>query len=91
MTADTAALLEAADALAAAADALRRAAHESANEVAPPVLLSMEDAAARLGIGRTLAYGLVQSGQLRSHLIGRRRLVSESALAAYVTGSDAAD
>lgn len=53
----------------------------------PERLLSIEDAAKALGIGRTLAYGLIQSGQLRSIKVGaRRRLVPTSAIAEYARG-----
>jgi excisionase family DNA binding protein len=82
MTADPA-LLAAADALAAAAAALRDAAHASQDD-GPPALLSVEEAARRLGVGRTVAYGLIRSGELRSHRIGRRRLVSAAAVAEFV-------
>ncbi|MGW5376233.1 helix-turn-helix domain-containing protein [Nocardia sp. NPDC003999] len=48
----------------------------------------------RLGIGRSLLYELMDSGDLRSVKIGRRRLVPESALAEFIDrlaqGSDAA-
>jgi excisionase family DNA binding protein len=38
-----------------------------------------------LGIGRTVAYGLVLSGELRSIKIGRRRLVAISSVSEYVS------
>jgi len=41
---------------------------------------SIPEAAQALGIGRTLAIKLVQSGQLRSIKVGRRRLVPAAAL-----------
>jgi excisionase family DNA binding protein len=77
------ALEAAAVALAAAADALRRAARAEADD-APSRLLSVEDAAERLGVSRATTYGLITSGALVTHKIGRRRLVSEAALADYV-------
>jgi excisionase family DNA binding protein len=50
-----------------------------------PVTISVEEAAALLGIGRTIAYGLVLGGQLRSVKIGRRRLVVRASIEEYVT------
>jgi len=41
---------------------------------------SIPEAAQALGIGRTLTIKLVQSGQLRSIKVGRRRLVPAAAL-----------
>jgi excisionase family DNA binding protein len=52
---------------------------------APPELLSIEEAARRLGIGRTAMYGLLTSGRVRSVRIGRRRLVGAAALAAVAS------
>ena len=48
------------------------------------LLLTVEEAAHRLSIGRTLAYELIRSGQLESVLLRRRRLVPVDALPAYV-------
>ncbi|KKB97957.1 ethanolamine utilization protein EutA [Mycolicibacter arupensis] len=49
----------------------------------------------RLSIGRSMVFELMASGQLRSCKVGRRRLVSESAINEYIarvdqTGGDAA-
>jgi excisionase family DNA binding protein len=46
-----------------------------------PRVLRVEEAAQLLGIGRSLAYDLIRSGQLRSIKIGRRRLVPLDAIA----------
>jgi excisionase family DNA binding protein len=46
----------------------------------PPRLLSIEQAAHILGIGRSTAYELVRLGQLRSLKIGSRRLVPREAI-----------
>jgi excisionase family DNA binding protein len=46
----------------------------------PPLLLTVDDAAARLGISRSLAYALIRSGQLRSVKIGKLRRVRADAL-----------
>ena len=45
-----------------------------------PRVLRVEEAAQLLGIGRSLAYELIRSGQLRSIKIGRRRLVPLDAI-----------
>lgn len=47
------------------------------------VLLTVEEAAERLGIGRTFAYRLVRTGQLESVQIGRLRRIHVSAVDAY--------
>lgn len=54
---------------------------------APDRLLDVEAAAAELGIGRTMAYGLVGRGELRTVRVGRRRLVPASAIAEYIAGA----
>jgi len=46
----------------------------------PRLLLTVEEAAVRLGIGRTLAYALVKSGDVESVQIGRLRRVPFDAL-----------
>lgn len=47
------------------------------------VLLTVEEAAERLGIGRTFAWRLVRTGDLESVRIGRLRRVHVDALRAY--------
>ena len=49
----------------------------------PDRLLSIDEAARALGIGRTRLYGELSRGNLRSRKIGRRRVISSSALAEY--------
>jgi excisionase family DNA binding protein len=49
-------------------------------------LLSIEQVAAELGIGRTYAYGLVASKQIPRVALGRLLRVRPSDLAAYVNG-----
>lgn len=49
----------------------------------PDRLLSIEEAADVLGLGRTATYAEIAGGRLRTLKIGRRRLVPSSALAAY--------
>jgi excisionase family DNA binding protein len=48
------------------------------------LLLKVEEAAIRLGLGRTIVWGLVSTGELESVTIGRSRRVPVEALDAYV-------
>jgi excisionase family DNA binding protein len=48
------------------------------------VLLTMEEAAERLSLGRTVVYGLVARGELESVTVGRSRRVPVQALDAFV-------
>lgn len=50
----------------------------------PPVL-RVEEAAELLRIGRSAAYDLIRTGQLRSFKLGRRRLVPREAIAEIIT------
>jgi excisionase family DNA binding protein len=50
-----------------------------------PYLVSVEEAGRHLGIGRTRAYRLVQSGYLKSVKLGRSRLVPVRAIEDLVT------
>lgn len=52
-----------------------------------PLLLSVKDAAEHLGISRGTLYELVNSGEIESLRIGRRRLISRDALNRFVEGS----
>src|SRR5690606_23770402 len=45
---------------------------------------SLDQAASRLGIGKTMLEELVAAGQITSMKIGRRRLVSRAALEAFI-------
>ncbi|MCO8274774.1 helix-turn-helix domain-containing protein [Actinoplanes sp. TRM 88003] len=49
-----------------------------------PLVLTIEQAAQRLGIGRTLMYALVTSGEIESVTIGRLRRIPCDCLTAYV-------
>ena len=49
-----------------------------------PLLLSVDEAARLLGIGRTVVYRLLSQGDLRSVKVGGRRLVPRSAVDAFV-------
>lgn len=50
-----------------------------------PVLVTVEEAARRLSIGRTATYMLVLSGELESVKIGRTRRVVAASIDDYVT------
>lgn len=57
-------------------------------------LNSIESTMAQLGLGRSKVYELIASGELRSVKVGRRRLVSDTAINEFVAhldfGGDAA-
>lgn len=48
------------------------------------LILTVEQAARRLGIGRTLMYSLVMSGEVESVTIGRLRRVPVESLVDYI-------
>ena len=48
------------------------------------LLLTVEEAARRLRLGRTLVYRLISSGELESVTVGRLRRVPAECLAEYV-------
>ncbi|MFJ9011983.1 excisionase family DNA-binding protein [Streptomyces canus] len=48
------------------------------------LLLTVEEAARRLRIGRTTCFGLIASGELESVKVGSLRRIPADALAAYV-------
>ena len=49
-----------------------------------PRLLSVNEACATLGLGRTSVYAAMASGQLRSVTVGRRRLVPDDAIEQFI-------
>ena len=49
-----------------------------------PLVLTVEAAADRLGVGRTLMYALVKSGAVESVTIGRLRRIPADALETFV-------
>lgn len=49
-----------------------------------PLLLRIEEAAKRLGIGRTKMYSLVMSGEIESVPVGRLRRIPAECLQEYV-------
>ena len=50
----------------------------------PNRLLSVDEAAGALSIGRSLVYDLIGAGRLRSVKVGRRRLIPSGAIADYI-------
>jgi excisionase family DNA binding protein len=50
---------------------------------APKLLLTVEEAAEQLGIGRTLMYALIRAGEVGSVHIGRLRRVRPTDLETY--------
>lgn len=52
------------------------------------LLLSVEETAERLGINRSAAWRLVQTGDLRSVKIGRLRRVSTRAIAEFIAHAE---
>lgn len=62
-----------------------RALGSAGTQVAPePVLLSPEEAAAVLGVGRSTIYRLIDEGTLRRMLIGRRALIPRADIDSYI-------
>ena len=51
-------------------------------------LIAVPAVMARLGIGRTKLYELIDSGELRSVTIGSRRFVTDAALDDFITRLD---
>ena len=51
---------------------------------APERLLDVDEAAALLGVGRSLAYQEIAAGRLRSTKVGRRRLIAASAVTEFI-------
>jgi excisionase family DNA binding protein len=62
----------------------------------PPVadvaaeLLDLDQAAAKLRIGRTKLYALIAAGQIRSVKLGRKRHIRESEINRYILASERA-
>jgi excisionase family DNA binding protein len=55
----------------------------------PPSLHQIPAAMARLSIGRSTIYNLMDSGALRSVKVGKRRLIPESAIAEFISQLEA--
>ncbi|MGD0862503.1 MAG: excisionase family DNA-binding protein [Candidatus Limnocylindrales bacterium] len=62
-------------------------AEAAATEAAPDRLLSVGQAAAMLGLGRSALYGQLEAGRLRSLRVGRRRLVPAGAVRDFIEGA----
>jgi excisionase family DNA binding protein len=65
----------------------RRTAPELVNltvEADDRLLLTVQEAARRLGIGRSLMYELIASGAVRSVRVGRLRRIPSDALRSYI-------
>ena len=54
----------------------------------PDRLLSIEQAARALGIGRTALYSEIGAGRIRSLKVGRRRLIPSSAISEVASGQE---
>jgi excisionase family DNA binding protein len=54
------------------------------SEVAADRLFTLQEVADRLRVSRWSVYNLIRANQLRTVNIGRRRLVTPAALAAYI-------
>lgn len=55
-----------------------------------PLLHNVEAAQQRLGLGRSTIFELMATGRLRSVKVGRRRLISESAITDFVASLEEA-
>jgi excisionase family DNA binding protein len=55
-----------------------------------PYLHNIEAVQHRLGLGRSTIFELIAAGRLRSVKVGRRRLISESAIADFVASLEEA-
>ena len=58
------------------------------SELEPDRLLSIEQAARALGIGRTALYSEIGAGRIRSVKVGRRRLIPSSAIREVASGQE---
>jgi excisionase family DNA binding protein len=58
--------------------------HVMTTDTSTHLVMTVEEAAQRLGIGRTFMYALVKSGAIESVCIGRLRRIPEDALIAFV-------
>jgi len=58
--------------------------HPPAGDLGPPLLLTVEEAANLLRLGRTRVYELVMGGAIESVKVGRRRLVIRVGLERFV-------
>ena len=59
------------------------------DKTAERLAVSVEDAAAMAGVGRTTLYAALSAGSLRSLKIGKRRLIRLEALRAWIAAHEA--
>ncbi len=71
-------------ALAELVAALQEEVRAEATPNEPDRLMSVDEAAKALGLGRSLLYGEIQAGRLWSIKVGRRRLVPSAAITDYI-------
>ncbi|MFG1818542.1 helix-turn-helix domain-containing protein [Kribbella sp. NPDC049174] len=57
---------------------------EGSTSTTGPLLLTVEQAAQRLGIGRTTVFALLKSGQLESIPLGRLRRIPAECITEYI-------
>jgi len=60
------------------------ASHRTRTSPVPPLLLTPEQAAATLGVGRTYLYALIRDQRLRSITIGRSRRIPYACLVDFI-------
>jgi excisionase family DNA binding protein len=58
--------------------------HSRETKDGQPLLVTVEEAARLLGIGRTTMFGLIGSGEIKSVRLGKRRLISRKSLEQFV-------
>jgi excisionase family DNA binding protein len=61
-----------------------RAIGSSTDALGQPLLVTVEEAARLLGIGRTTMFELIGSGEVKSIRLGRRRLIARRSLEHFV-------
>ena len=62
----------------------KRSNSTSASEAESKLLLSVEEAAAMMSLGRTLVYTLVRSGEIASFKVGKSRRIPVGALHTFI-------
>ena len=67
---------------------LTEVSHNASHAQVPRKAVSVDDAAAMLGVGRSTMYELLETGCVRSVKVGRRRLVPIAALDDFLTMKD---
>lgn len=68
-------------------EALAEAARlEAERPAAPDRLLSIPETAATLSLSRSVVYGEIGAGRLRTVKVGRRRLVPAASITEYIAG-----